>query len=156
MIQCRYMNKKIAMILLLVLVAAAVYAWYYLPTADTTPEELTLEGTSWRWVATVYEDETRVEPVQAEAFRAEFTTDGDFFSTTDCNSMRGSYEASEGSLSFGPLATTLMYCEGSQEQEYGSALGSVNAYGFNESGQLVLTFESGAMIFQEVEANESE
>lgn len=39
-------------------------------------------------------------------------SDGRLFGTDGCNRMTGSYEADGAELTFGPIATTMMYCEG--------------------------------------------
>lgn len=70
--------------------------------------------------------------VQADSTRGPLTlllTEGDHRASghAGCNEFGGTWRRSGDSLSFGPLATTRMYCEGRMELEarYGQALGSV-------------------------------
>ncbi len=63
-----------------------------------------------------------------------------------CNHFRGAYVAASGSLSFGPLATTMKACEEAVmafEQSYLAALGTVTGYTVGD-GTLSLTDASGA------------
>jgi heat shock protein HslJ len=72
-----------------------------------------------------------------------------------CNSFRAPYEAAAGSLSFGPVATTLKACDEpvmAFERDYLEALGVVAAYAITDdalalsdaSGAEVLTFQAQA------------
>lgn len=99
------------------------------------------------WQATTINDEV-IEPVKKDAFTIDF--DGDRVSgTTDCNGFSGSYEVGENNtLSFGPLAMTKMFCEGSQEAEFVAPLADVRSFFFAGSGALVLELEGGGtMLF---------
>ena len=49
--------------------------------------------------------------------------DGTVSISTDCNSMRGSYEVTGHSIAFGLMAATRMYCEGSQEADFARTSG---------------------------------
>lgn len=102
------------------------------------------------WVKTVYGNDADLVPKEAEAFTISFKNDGTFSATTDCNSMSGSYEANNEQLSFGEAATTLMFCEDSQEQEFSKLLSEVQAYFFTNKGELILDLEidTGSMIFR--------
>lgn len=57
--------------------------------------------------------------------------DGVVSGISGCNSYSGGYETDGGSISFGPIATTLMACEGTlldQEQLYLSLLAESDSY----------------------------
>lgn len=57
--------------------------------------------------------------------------DGVVSGISGCNSYSGGYETAGGSISFGPIATTLMACEGTlldQEQLYLSLLAESDSY----------------------------
>jgi len=62
-----------------------------------------------------------------------------------CNGFSAPYEAgSDGSLTFGPVMSTMMFCENSSEQElaYFQALEKVTSFHL-EGGQLILASEDG-------------
>jgi heat shock protein HslJ len=84
-----------------------------------------------------------VTPKTAGAFTLTFTGEGTVAIGTDCNSMSGTYEkagsgSGKQSFSFGPIASTMMYCEGSQEQDFSGMLTKTNAYAFTSKGELLL------------------
>lgn len=63
-----------------------------------------------------------------------------------CNNFRGAYQAANGSLMVGPLATTLKFCDeavNTFEQSYLAALGSAAGYTLGD-GTLTLTDTAGA------------
>lgn len=63
-----------------------------------------------------------------------------------CNNYRGEYQAADGSLTLGPLATTLRMCDEAVmafEQGYLAALGTVVGYALGD-GTLTLTDAAGA------------
>ena len=99
--------------------------------------------TTWSWVETVYTDGDIVAPNQPDLFRLNFTAEpGRLAVQTDCNSMMGSYGL-EGDdvIVFSEMATTLMYCEGSQEQVFASMLQQVERYRVVDQ-QLIFLLES--------------
>lgn len=105
---------------------------------------------SWQWTRTIYSDGAVIVPTQANAFIAAFNDQGQFSSSTDCNNTFGQYTLAENNgLSFGPLASTLMFCENSQESEYAKMLANISSYMIAENGNLVLMikYDSGSMIF---------
>jgi heat shock protein HslJ len=109
------------------------------------PAELTSQD--WFWQQTTTGGET-TEANDSSAFQANFTIDGKFSTTTDCNNAFGGVTVSGNTLVFGPLATTLMACaDDSQEGEYLSSLSTITGYSI-ENGQLVLArADGGDMIF---------
>lgn len=114
----------------------------------TTPN---LAGTSWQWVNTSMNDESVTTPTKPEAFILTFAEDGKLSSKTDCNSISSTYTANQGELTFGPLAMTKMFCQGSQESVYAKALGEVQSYLVNgETLSLALRLDSGIMEFKKV------
>lgn len=80
---------------------------------------------------------------QNDKFSINFQEDGSVNGTTDCNNFMGSYEVeeAESSLSFSALATTMMYCESSEESDYLSFLESVKSYSFASPEELVINLE---------------
>jgi len=106
-----------------------------------------LDGT-WNWQATTIDDQV-IEPATADKFTITFNeADGKVNGTTDCNGFFGPYTVDGNALTFGPLGATLMYCEGSQENEFTSALSQTKSFFFAGSGALVLELEEGGtMLF---------
>jgi len=113
------------------------------------PQSPQLEDASWVWVETIASNSDVFRPVQTEAFTLAF--DGTQVAiSTDCNSGSGTYSANDGQLSFGPLASTKMYCEGSQESDFFLMLRDVAGYQFSDNGQLILDlkFDSGSIVLR--------
>lgn len=117
---------------------------------EADPSRMTLDMTTWRWLRTVYNDGTIITPQKPEAFSLTLRKDGMVSVRTDCNSMGGKYVVSGKNIEFTDMATTLMYCEGSQEQVFSTMLGNVQSYLFTSRGELVLElkFDSGSIIFR--------
>ena len=117
---------------------------------EADPSQMTLDMTTWRWIRTVYNDGTVVTPKKPEAFSLALRKDGTVLIRTDCNTMSGKYQVSGKNIVFKDMATTLMYCEGSQEQVFSSMLGDVQSFFFTSRGELVLElkFDSGSIIFR--------
>ena len=86
-----------------------------------------LFGSSWVWVSG--SDATSlVSAPSGEKFVVSFGEDNRVMSTTDCNSLNGSYKVEGNKLTFGPMAMTMMFCDGSQESVYARMLSSVTSY----------------------------
>lgn len=117
---------------------------------EADPARMTLTMKTWVWISALYNDERVVTPKQPKAFSVTFKEDGTFSATTDCNNMMGTYTANNGIISFGPIASTKMYCEGSQEATFGELLRDTSGYHFTSKGELVfdLKFDSGNVIFR--------
>lgn len=84
-----------------------------------------------------------VTPNKPGAFTLTFASEGNVAIGTDCNSMSGTYEkigsgGEKQKITFGPIASTMMYCEGSQEQEFSGLLAKTSAYAFTGKGELLL------------------
>jgi len=96
---------------------------------------------TWKWVKN--EGESMMVPKQKDAFTLTFEVDGGVSGTTDCNSFSGAYDAAaDGSLSFGPQASTKMFCDGSQETEFSESLRRVTSYAVSDD-TLVLVIADG-------------
>ncbi|MET0897552.1 MAG: META domain-containing protein [Mycobacterium sp.] len=104
-------------------------------------EPRTLEGTSWRLVQIESMDDAQgATPIpDPGAVTVSFGEDGTAAFQLDCNSGSGSFDAeptgdgATGSLTFGPIATTLMGCpEPSLDQDVGAALPHVRGYVFRD------------------------
>ncbi len=116
--------------------------------ADTS--KMTLGMKKWEWVKTQMNDGKITIPKKTGVFTLAFAKDGKVSIGTDCNSMGGIYTVKGTKLTFSQIISTIMYCEGSQEQEYSKTLGEVASYLFTSKGELVLEIkmDSGTMIFR--------
>ncbi len=104
----------------------------------------------WKWIRTEYLDDEELEPVK-DNFVLSFNEAGTMTSTTDCNSLSGDFVIDGEVLSFGPFMSTLMYCEGSLEGEYGSDLALTNSYRIiGDELHLNLNRDFGTMIFRAI------
>lgn len=104
-----------------------------------------LSNTSWTWVSSTLGGVTTQAPA-GDKFVLTFGKDKQLSSSTDCNRLMGKYEAGTSSLSVGPLAMTMMFCDGSKEGEYAAAVSSATSYRLDGT-MLTLTSASGTMMF---------
>lgn len=114
---------------------------------EANPSAMKLTDREWKWVKTVYEDGNEILP-KNDRFGLVFGKDGRVSVKTDCNSMGGGYSVTSTSLKFEAMMSTLMYCEGSQEGDFASAISSVSKYHFTSKGELILSFANGEMTLQ--------
>lgn len=108
---------------------------------------------SWEWAETVYPtDEGGAAPQpKSDKFVLTLNEDGTVNGTTDCNGFTGSYTVTNGTITFGDgFASTLKYCEGSQEAEFTSLLQRVQSIFQPNADSLVLELplDSGQVIFK--------
>lgn len=119
-------------------------------------DEPALAGT-WVWEETVMNNDETTTPANPGDFTITFTSEG-AYGTTDCNNFSGSYDvdSEEGVISFGPLMSTKMACEGSQEMAFTADLAEVSRYFLSDAGKLALLFpyDSGSMVFSPVTIEE--
>lgn len=116
--------------------------------ADTNKMSLNMK--KWIWVKTQMNDGKITTPKKADAFTLTFNKNGGLNVTTDCNSIGGKYTVKGNTLTFSQMMSTMMYCDGSQEQEFGGMLNEVGSYLFTNKGELILEIkmDSGTMIFR--------
>jgi len=116
---------------------------------EADASRMTLDMKTWKWERTSYNNDTTVTP-EKDVFAIMLGSNGQFSATTDCNSMSGSYTTEGNQISFGPIAMTKMFCEGSQESEFAKDLGEVQSYLFTGRGELVLELplDTGVMVFR--------
>jgi heat shock protein HslJ len=117
---------------------------------EASSEQMTLTMKKWMWQEATNATGERILPRRPEVFSLTFKTDGTVGISTDCNGAGGSYRASGGMLGITEVFSTMMYCEGSQEQEYLALVQEVTSYGYTEKGALVLTLRGGkgSMLFK--------
>lgn len=118
------------------------------PNLPITTKNLT--DKSWQWVETSYSNGSRIIPKNATRFTLTFKPDGTFSSTTDCNGVGGKYVVKDTTISFSEMMSTLMYCEGSQENEYRKIFEESHTYRFTKTGELLidLRFGAGSALFK--------
>jgi len=105
----------------------------------------------WVWDKTVMSNDDIIIPQKPKVFTLKFAKEKMVSGTTDCNNFFGPYNITEDhKITFGPLSSTLMFCEGSQESVFVSQISESNKFFFDEAGNLVLLlpFDSGSVIFK--------
>jgi heat shock protein HslJ len=113
------------------------------------PAVESLIGTTWMWEKTIMSDGTITTP-KKNVFSVSFNADGKLNGKTDCNGFFGNYTiGSDGSMTFGPIGSTLMYCEGSQEIDFTKHFAEVSRYTSDNDNNLTLLLknDSGAVVF---------
>jgi heat shock protein HslJ len=90
------------------------------PTTVTVDE---LRSQSWQ-VETIGHE---TAPVAGTTMTMSFAGDGTVSGKAGCNTFNGSYEATGGALTFGPMATTRMGCEQAVMDQETAFLGAVAA-----------------------------
>ena len=121
-----------------------------MPAGTNPVTSESLIGTTWVWEKTVKSEGSNVLPKKAGMFGIAFGVDGRLIGKTDCNGFFGSYNiGSDGIIAFGSIASTLMYCEGSQETEFTKSLSDVARYELTNDGKLVLILKDnlGSIFF---------
>jgi heat shock protein HslJ len=118
------------------------------PETLVTAKEL--EKKMWVWQETTYNNDTKVTPKKTAAFIAVFGKDNTIAFRTDCNAISGTYSLNGNKITLSKLASTMMYCEGSQEADFMKGINEVSSVMFNKSGELImeLKYDSGAMRFK--------
>lgn len=113
---------------------------------ETAAVRQSIIGSTWVWQETRYADGRVMEPKTSGVFTVVFNQEGQVNGTTDCNNFFGPYTAGAGnSLVFGALASTLKYCEGSQENDFRKDISEINRYYFAAENQLVLTNQTSSV-----------
>ena len=125
-----------------------------IPSTSPSAQAITddLYSKTWVWVEIYYNNDVTIKPHPGNqgAFTLDFKKDGSLSIGTDCNNMSATFELSSNQLVFGPIATTLMYCESSQEHEFAEYLDDVQSYYITDDNELALMFpyDTGAMVFK--------
>jgi len=111
---------------------------------------MTLGMKKWYWIKTQMNDGKITTPKKAGEFAVVFNKNGTLGVDTDCNNMGGKYTVKDKSLTFSEMISTMMYCDGSQEQEFAKTLNEIGSYKFTSKGELILEIkmDSGVMIFR--------
>lgn len=121
------------------------------PQSGRSKDPQAVLNKTWQWESTVTPTD-KITVSNPERYTFLLTEDGKVEAKFDCNSGGGSYEISEGSLSFGPMMSTRMACpEDSQDALFMRDLERVSTF-FLEGGNLYLElpYDSGTMRFRAV------
>lgn len=114
---------------------------------DTNHAESILDS-SWVWEHTLLKNGERIEAKTGQKFLLSFPSAEKYISSTDCNSVSGNVIVDREVVSFGEGASTKMFCENSQEQEYIRDLLLTNAYSIERDTLLLnLNRDYGTMTF---------
>ena len=118
---------------------------------EADPSRMTLGMKTWDWVSALYNDGRTLAPKQAGKFTLTFDETKKTVSIgTDCNSGNAPYTVADGTISFGAIASTLMFCAESQETEFFELIANSSGYHFTSRGQLILDlkYDSGTVTFR--------
>ena len=117
---------------------------------EADPARMTLDMKPWTWLEARYNDGRVVTPELPDRFAITFASDGTFSATTDCNRLMGRYTAGDGTIAFGDVGATRMFCERSQEDVFARLLRETHRYHFTSRGELILEleFDSGTIRFR--------
>lgn len=115
--------------------------------AGNEPREL--EGGVWRWVRTLYNNDTTISPTRPEDYTLHFLEGGRVEAKADCNLKTGTYTRDGNRLSISIFGSTMAACApGSPEEEFTRDLTRVQSFLFHD-GDLVLALklDTGTMRF---------
>jgi len=117
---------------------------------EVDPSKMSLDMKTWTWISVLYTDGTQVFPKKATAFTLSLEDNGTFSAKTDCNSLGGTYTLSGKSIAFSKMVSTLMFCEGSQEDTFSKLLSDTSSYNFTSKGEMIFSLkqDSGTVIFR--------
>lgn len=117
---------------------------------ESSASTMKLDMKTWVWTKTQMNNGSTTIPKKDGLFTITFKKDGTVAIGTDCNKMGGTYTIQGNLITFSKLMSTLMYCEGSQEQDFSAMLENTARYLFTNKGELVLELkmDSGTMTFK--------
>jgi heat shock protein HslJ len=117
---------------------------------EANQDVMTLDMQSWKWIKTIYNNDTAITPNKADAFILTFKENNSVSISTDCNSMHSTYKVADNQITFGPIISTKMFCPDSQEKEFSNMLSETQSFFFTSKGELIfeLKFDSGSVVFR--------
>jgi heat shock protein HslJ len=105
------------------------YAEKQIPDLPQTFQEPNILYGDWMWNSSTDASGKTVSPEDPSQFILTFSSNGKLKSSTDCNSVSGSFIKNEEALSIGALASTEMACSGKNlDLAYISQLSQVSSY----------------------------
>ena len=117
-------------------------------TKDVSVQTSTIYG-DWVWSHMVDAKGQKIIPQDPSRFVLTLSSEGKLTSTTDCNTVSGSFVMSENIINIGPLTLTEMGCTGEMlESTYASSLSSISSYSITNN-KLIFTLiqNKGSMVF---------
>lgn len=163
----QYQNG-IGAVAIIVIVALLAGAGYFVfraePKAETTSEttgssqasnsstaassENPILGTEWTWKYSLLPNYGTTTITGADKFVVTFNHDLRVNSTTDCNTLTGSFVVNGEVLSLSPLASTKKGCADSYDSEYAKQLSLTTSYVIKgDELNLILAKDAGTMVF---------
>lgn len=116
-------------------------------------QEPSLEDSTWQLVSIQSMDDAQGTTTIADPskFTVTFDKKGQAFFQLDCNRGKGTYEVeadgNEGTLKFGPIATTMMLCpEPSLDQQVNQALADVRTFLLKDDQLHLSKFADGGIL----------
>lgn len=113
---------------------------------ETDEESTPTASKSWVWQETGLPNGDVTTP-DSGAFVLTLSDNERFTSTTDCNSVGGSYIAENELITFSDIYATKMFCEGSLENTYTEQLALVTSYVATAETLTLNLSEGGEMVF---------
>lgn len=114
-------------------------------SAGQPPNGSALTGVVWQWQQTITNSDSTA-PGDPGRYTIEFQPEGRVNVRADCNRGSGSYEATGGRLTFGPIATTLIACPpGSLDSQFLRQLDDAAVYTIDEN-KLYIGLESSVAV----------
>lgn len=118
---------------------------------SSTPAKNPFPNTQWVWKYTTFANKSKSTTPNNERFVLKFGANGQLTSTTDCNSISGSYvtKINEG-IAIGPFIATMMACTGETLQNvYTQQLDDSVMYSLPTKAELNLQLanNAGTMVF---------
>lgn len=110
---------------------------------EANPSVMKLDMKKWNWVSVFTTADGQTFPKKDGVFTLTFNANGTFGATTDCNGLGGNYTVTGSKLMFSKMISTLMYCEGSQEDQYRKILEDATSFEFTSKGELVFVLRDG-------------
>ncbi len=110
---------------------------------EANPAVMKLDMNKWNWISATDKTGTNTVPKKAGVFTLTFKKDGSFGASTDCNGIGGNYAVTGSRIVFSKMMSTLMYCEGSQEDQYRKILEDATNFEFTSKGELVFVLRDG-------------
>ena len=117
--------------------------------AGGTPETDRINGVTWIWQHTRYNNDTEAIPPDPSRYTIAFNTDGTLNMRVDCNRGGGTYSTNENSIAIEVTHTTRAMCPpDSLDQTFIKNVNAARVYFFREGNlYLDLKYDTGTMKF---------
>lgn len=121
----------------------------HVPSLPDTAQKIIPPHGQWKWESAINSAGTEIRPENSSDFILTLTPEGRLTSTTDCNTVSGSYIRNENVLNVGALVSTEKACEGQvYEPLYLTYLSLASTYQIQGNILTIyLVNNSGSMVF---------